>query len=297
MVKTKSMRAHQYEINMVLHNADCGASEIVRTVLVSAGFKNEAICETDDGERLSFRLYVSTASEAETIIQRLKKVGLAGLRVSRKCLRNKDWMDAWKRNIRPFSLTPEIMVVPVWLRKARKVQSRKEIFLDSTLAFGTGLHETTRFMAELIRIRRGKFYDFFDVGTGTGILSMVAIFYGAKKVDAIDIDAECIRVAKENLARNGMSFARITAGDFAKSRLSTQYDFVAANLITFDLLAVKDQLSTTVKTDGYLAVSGISLENYQMFRAGFKTPQLKCVKILKGKQWVALLYKKEVAEN
>ena len=73
--------------------------------------------------------------------------------------------------------------MPVWYRdKYKPVPGRDYILMDTLLSFGTGLHETTQCMAQFIEDKKGKFESFLDIGTGTGILALVALKHGAKDV-------------------------------------------------------------------------------------------------------------------
>src|SRR6185503_4769445 len=91
-----------------------------------------------------------------------------------KSIQSQDWQEKWKEDFKPFRLTDRIDVSPVWHRKRYKPKGREVVYIDTVLAFGTGLHETTRFMSQFIELCRGQFESFFDIGTGSGILSIIA---------------------------------------------------------------------------------------------------------------------------
>jgi len=92
----------------------------------------------------------------------------------------KKWQEGWKDHFKPFFLTQRIEIIPAWQRKNFWPKRKQVIYLDNSLAFGTGLHETTRFMAQLIESCLGRFEIFFDIETGTGILSLVAFSAGTR---------------------------------------------------------------------------------------------------------------------
>ena len=163
--------------------------------------------------------------------------------------------------------------------------------MDTLLSFGTGLHETTRFMAQFIEDNRGKFKSFLDIGTGTGILAIVALKYGGQDVLGIDIDQLSVQAALDNMKAN-QSYFKAQRADIKKYRSKKVYDFVAANLITEDLIEHAQKIVGFVKEGGLLAVSGISLDNLNRSRKAFSTFPLKCLKISKGKQWSGLLFQR-----
>jgi ribosomal protein L11 methyltransferase len=166
--------------------------------------------------------------------------------------------------------------------------------MDTLLSFGTGLHETTRFMAQFIEDRRGNFKSFLDIGTGTGILALVALKYGAQKVQGIDIGALSVQAARDNMKANQLIF-KVLRADIKKYPSKEKYDFVAANLITEDLIEHAGKIISFVREDGLLAVSGISLDNLSKLRKVFSSLPLKCIKICKGKKWSGLLYQKRMS--
>ena len=199
----------------------------------------------------------------------------------------------WKKSIKPFALTKRIDVVPVWHKKIYKRNQRTPVYIDSVNAFGTGLHETTRFMAELIEDCQGRFTSFLDVGTGSGILSMVALKSQAKEVFAIDNDKNCLPAAQTNLKANGLNFQSLKAVDLKNYNPKMSFDFVAANLYSQDLIDMKQKLFTLVKPGRYLAISGVSLTNLKKVQEAYKKLKLRSLKLKKGQKWVALFYKRQ----
>ena len=136
------------------------------------------------------------------------------------------------------------------------------------------------------------FASLLDIGTGTGILSIVAIKCGSVKVDAIDFNPDCIKVARSNLKRSGCRPASLRVADIHRYPSRKRYDLVAANLVTHNLIKAGRKLVSLVRPGKYLAVSGISLENIPVLKRAFRKYPLRPLKIIKGKEWAAVLYKK-----
>ena len=107
----------------------------------------------------------------------------------------------------------------------------------------------------------------------------------------IDIGLLSVQAAYDNMKANQLTF-KVLLADIKKYRSQKTYDFVAANLITDDLIENAARIISFVKKDGLLAVSGISLDNYSKFRRAFSSLPLRVIKISKGKQWSGLLYQK-----
>lgn len=266
--------------------------KLLYAVLVESGFKPQEIVEEVTAQHQEIAFFPTSEALAKRILAKIKSLNLKNVRVSLKLLKKSDWQDRWKKGVKPFALTKTIDVVPRWSNVPYRKRAKFSVFIDTNLAFGTGLHETTRFMAELIESCRGSFSTFLDVGTGTGILVVVASFCGAKNLSAIDIDPQSIATAKTNLLANHILNAKLLRADLSKWQHKGNYDFVAANLVTEDLVSFGKKLAALVAPQKYLAVSGISIKNLPRLQKSFGMLPLKKIKVLRGKQWAAMLYKK-----
>ena len=116
---------------------------------------------------------------------------------------NQDWSESWKKSFKPIRLGDHIVICPGWL-EYEKQPDDKVIEIDPGMAFGTGTHQTTGMCAALIEKYVQPGQRVIDIGTGSGILAIVAAHMGAKEVLATDLDAVAVRVAAaENAALNG----------------------------------------------------------------------------------------------
>src|SRR5262249_52748866 len=134
---------------------------------------------------------------------------------------------------------------------------------------------------------------FLDVGTGTGILGIAAYYLDASKIFLIDISHECIVAAQKNFATNQLPAPTTRTIDLKNFVPAQPFDFVAANLVSRDLIHLKDRLLALTAVKQYLAISGISHENYWQVKNNFAQLPLRCLKILRGKKWNAILYRRE----
>ena len=273
-----------------------GIADILREVLASLGIDPQNIVEFSAEGRSGVKTFMASISKANQLKEKLKRLSLKGVSVQLIGLERPDWQERWKKDFQPFHLTRRLDVVPFWhRRKYTTVKGRVPILIDTITAFGTGLHDTTQFMSELIEERAGQFKSFLDIGTGTGILSLVALKSQAREVCAIDMDKECIAVAKSNLKLNGHQFNWIKAVDIKDLSVKNKFDYVAANLITHDLVRLKRKICSMVAVGKFLAVSGISLENLAWLKREFQKLPVRCLKVKKSKHWVAVLYQRKRA--
>ncbi|MFS8071571.1 MAG: 50S ribosomal protein L11 methyltransferase [Byssovorax sp.] len=168
------------------------------------------------------------------------------------------WRDAWKEHFAPFLLTPRIRVVPPWV--ARPAPEGDEIILELEpgRAFGTGLHASTSLISEILDESSATLKDkeLLDVGTGSGILALVALMYGAARAVAIDIDPDVVDVVQENAERNGLG-ARIEASAGTVESITRTFPWVLANIEARVLRPLAGELDRVLAPGGTLVLSGI----------------------------------------
>lgn len=181
---------------------------------------------------------------------------------------DQDWMAEWKKGFHSFELVKSTFVVPSWLQPPP--EAKKVIWMEPGMAFGTGTHETTQLVAEaLFRLPHMDFQNVLDVGTGTGILAILAKQMGTQNVVAIDNDCEAVRVANENATRNE-SQIHISGQDLSK--IDGSFDVVMANIIDGILVRIQQDLFLRIKEGGTLIVSGILAEREDHFMSHFHLP-------------------------
>lgn len=269
-------------------------ADLVKGLLSALGYPWERIVERYQSGRIDIVLYFATMKQAEGIKGQLSALALKGFVVRCNSLVPEDWESKWKDDFHSFDIGRRFRVVPIWEKEKFQSKDRVPIYIDTGMAFGTGLHETTRFMIEFIERCRGKFKSFMDLGTGTGILAIAAYHCGARDIQAIDINADAVVTARNNLRLNSVRFVKVARGDLHSMSLKKTCDFVAVNILTHDLIQAKREIFGMVNKGGYLALSGVSCEHYQNLRQAYAEFPLKCVKIQKGKDWTACLFRKEL---
>jgi ribosomal protein L11 methyltransferase len=167
------------------------------------------------------------------------------------------WRDEWKKHFEPFRVCDGVVVRPPWREYAAKAGERV-IELEPGRAFGTGLHETTSLVAEVLAARAAELQGkaVLDVGAGSGILSFVAIALGARSARAIDVDPDAVQVTRENAARNGLA-GQVDASTTPVQAVRGSYPVVLANIEARTLVDLAPSLAPRVAPGGLLVLSGI----------------------------------------
>jgi ribosomal protein L11 methyltransferase len=196
----------------------------------------------------------------------------------------KDWKEKWKRGLEPRKVTPHLWVCPSW-KKIRPQKGEKVIRLDPGMAFGTGLHPTTRFVLKMIDRFYKNIHSLLDVGTGSGILAIGANRLGIREIIAIDFDPESIEAAAENFKKNRCFSIRLKRSTLEKFRSKKRFCFVAANLETRILLKAKKRLLSWVSSGGWIAITGIGNASRNKVLRHYRSKNLKCVAQFRGREW------------
>lgn len=204
--------------------------------------------------------------------------GLGALTLSLQGVKEEDWAENWKQYYKPFRLGEHMVVKPTW--EPWDAQAGDLIIeIDPGMAFGTGTHETTAMCVGLIE----KYYQggaLLDVGTGSGILAIAAARLGAKGIVAVDIDPDAVRVAKENVAHNGLSDAiDVREGDLLQG-LSQRFQFAVANILAPVICMLAAPLKAHLLPGGRFICSGIIAEaeadvNDALLAAGYQIDEIQ----------------------
>jgi ribosomal protein L11 methyltransferase len=203
------------------------------------------------------------------------------------------WRDEWKKHFAPFRIAGTIVVSPPWTPYQAE-SGESVIVLEPGRAFGTGLHETTSLVAQVLVdcAARFKGSPVLDVGCGSGILSLVALALGAARARAIDIDPEAVLVTRENATRNAIA-ERVHADGAPVSDALGQYATVVANLDAKTLVELGPALVKRVAPGGLLVVSGIlapDVAKAQLAEVSNVFSLLKQEDVRRKGEWIAVVW-------
>ena len=205
---------------------------------------------------------------------------------------NQDGSKKWKETWTVTHVTDKIAVVPSWIAYQPK-PDEITITLDPGCAFGTGTHQTTQLCMKAIEKYMHKGDSVADIGTGTGILAICAMKFGASSAYGCDIDDTVIDVCIENAEKNGMpvssSQGQLTFEINTADKISEKYDFVCANILHNVLSEIMSDLKNIMKPKSKMVLSGILDEKKQVVLDAIEREKLHIIETLHQNQWTAFV--------
>lgn len=203
------------------------------------------------------------------------------------------WANEWKKYYKPVHLGEKIVIKPTW-EDYEAQQNELVIEMDPGMAFGTGTHETTAMCAMLIEKYMKQGITLLDIGTGSGILGIIAAKMGAESVLGIDIDPVAVRVAGENVKVNGVEARmQVKAGNLLDV-VTTKGNLVVSNIIADVIIKLADEVDQVVAPDGVWIASGIIQSRKEEVCQAILNNGWTIIEIIEQKEWLAIVSKKEV---
>lgn len=206
-----------------------------------------------DDEKLEKRL-AEINEQLELIEERIGKYRFGNTRFRK--VNEQDWANEWKQYFHVTHVGKSLVSKPSWEEYAAK-EGEHVIEIDPGMAFGTGTHHTTNMMMERLEKVITPEAEVFDVGTGSGILAIASAMLGAKSVKAVDIDGVAVRVARENVADNGLTEQiEVREGDLLHGT-EGKADVIIANIIADIIIMLLKDIPQKLNDDGIFLASGI----------------------------------------
>lgn len=200
---------------------------------------------------------------------------------------NQDWSKKWKEKWTVTHVTDKIAVVPSWLKYEPK-DGEVTITLDPGCAFGTGTHQTTQLCMKALEKYLKAGDTVADIGTGSGILAILAMKLGAKSAYGCDIDDTVIDVCKENAEKN---YTICTFELNTADKLNQKFDFVCANILHNVLAEIMGDLKNIMKDTGIMSLSGILDEKKPVVLEAIKRENLTIIDTIAQDQWISFVVK------
>ncbi|MBQ7036114.1 MAG: 50S ribosomal protein L11 methyltransferase [Clostridia bacterium] len=217
---------------------------------------------------------------------------LGSLAVSLDSIDENDWFEKWKQYYKPFTVGEAITVVPAWTDYEGEGTVLR---INPGMLFGTGSHNTTRLCITMLEkiVREGM--EVFDVGCGSGILSILSLLLGAKHAVACDIDAAAPRIAYENAALSGICEDTYTVicGNVLESDVTDKtFDVVVANIVADVIIPLSGKVSRYLKEDGLFLCSGIINDRVEDVLSALSENGFTVLEKRQDGEWWAILARK-----
>lgn len=227
-------------------------------------------------------------------LKSLKKIApeISRPQIKTASILEQNWSESWKRFFKPLQVTSRFWVKPPW-SKVRLKRGQIPIDITPGMAFGTGAHASTHLSIQALEERiKKKGLSVLDMGTGSGILSIIAAKLGAKEVWGIDMDGVAVKSASENVEKNHVSdIVRVKRGRIGD--LQKKFDLVVANIDFKSLKRMRKPLLNHLRDQGFLILSGILKgEKERLCQHYLETGLLRWIKDAQEGEWVCLTFKK-----
>ncbi len=227
--------------------------------------------------------------QAVWALGKLRDVGPLQVRT----LRETDWANAWKEYFFVHRVGRRTVIVPSW-RESDYVPRPADVvlLLDPGMAFGTGLHPTTRLCLQALEEMLEPGMRVLDVGAGSGILSIAAARLGASFVEALEIEPVAASVCQENVERNEVSsVVRVRAGTLAGPP-AEPFDLVLANITIATLLELQALLAIQLRPGALAILSGVLAERAEELLDALRAAGWRHQRTDQEQDWVALLVRR-----
>lgn len=213
---------------------------------------------------------------------------------------DKDWINNWKEYFHQFYVD-DILIVPSWEKVKDEDQDKMILHIDPGTAFGTGMHETTQLVIRQLKKYVTKGVEILDVGTGSGILGIVALKLGAAHVTGTDLDPCAVPAVAENKEANqipdetfDMMIGNIIDDKEVQDRVGYEkYDIVTANILADVLIPLTPVIVRQMKKGGYYITSGILDVKEEVVSEAVCAAGLTLVEVTKQGEWVSVTARKD----
>ena len=211
-----------------------------------------------------------------------------------------DWINNWKQYFHQFYID-DILVIPSWENVETKDGDKLVLHIDPGTAFGTGMHETTQLCIRQLRKYVSPGARLLDVGTGSGILAILSLMFGAGHAVGTDLDECAVEAVAQNCRANGIDPSRfeMMIGNIITDRAIRDrvgygcYDIVAANILADVLVPLTPVIVGQMKPGGIYITSGIIDDKEETVVEAVKAAGLRVLEVNRQGEWVSVTGRKE----
>ena len=260
----------------------------------------------DDGVAY-LNFYLEPEDDKEQILADVKKaldelqefLDLGECTITESETEDKDWINNWKTYFKQFYVD-DILIIPSWEEVKEEDKDKMIIHIDPGTAFGTGMHETTQLCIRQLKKYVTPETELLDVGTGSGILSIIALKLGAKHAVGTDLDPCAVPAVEENKVANGipaeafdMMIGNIIDDKTVQDTVGYEkYDIVTANILADVLVPLTPVIVHQMKPGGLYITSGILDVKEEVVKEAVTAAGLEIVEVTHQGEWVSVTARK-----
>ena len=212
-----------------------------------------------------------------------------------------DWINNWKQYFHQFYID-DLLVIPSWEEVKAEDRDKKILHIDPGTAFGTGMHETTQLCIRQIKKYLTPETNLLDVGTGSGILAILALMYGAGHAVGTDLDPCAVEAVAQNMKANGISeesfqmmIGNIITDTDVQDKVGYEcYDIVVANILADVLVPLTPVIVHHMKKGGVYITSGIINTKEETVRQAVEAAGLTVLEVTYQGEWVSVTARKDL---
>ena len=287
---------------------DLGASgvviedpELVNDYITSGKWDYTDIPIAKETEVVVEKAYLPVNGELEGRIQTLQQeikalesrgVNTAPAVLTTAELQDEGWSDTWKQYFHTEKPGERVVIKPTW-EEYEPQDDEVVIELDPGAAFGTGTHATTSMCIRQLEKLVKPGMTVFDVGTGSGILSIISAKLGATNIQAVDYDDSVLKIVEENLEQNNVQDIISVAQSDLMQNVHGKAELVIANIIADIIIRLFDQLDEHLEQGGTLLTSGIIEDRIEDVLAAAEKHGYGVVERLENKGWACITFKRK----
>ena len=229
-------------------------------------------------------------SRIKSGLEKLKKENLIeSFSFEKEILENKNWNELWEKSREVIHVTERLAIKPSFKDYNAK-EGEIVLTIDPKMSFGTGEHQTTKLVLQMLEKYVKPGMKILDVGAGTGILSIAAIKLGAASAVAIDTDEVCYENCRENCKLNGVTdYIKILTSDIKNVR-ENDFDLILANIQNNVLLEISNEIKKRLTENKTVILSGLLGQNFDEIAISYSKIGFNLIDKTEMDEWIALAF-------
>lgn len=220
----------------------------------------------------------------------VEEKNLISFRIQEDYIENRNWNEEWENKLQVIEVSDRIIVKPSF-REYNSHDNQIVLIIDPKMSFGTGEHQTTKLVLQLLEKYLVKGDKVLDVGSGTAVLGIAASKLGADRVFCVDNDEWCYLNGLENVERNNLNNLTLVQGTINNIN-ENDFSFITANINKNVLLEIKSLLYQKLNNKGILVLSGILKSDAEEIERQFTGEGLTALEIKQLDEWISIVFKK-----